>query len=65
VAAVEVAVDVETIKINTVIIGMNMSSAITMVLVAMTATTMINVMVAVADMVGPWQWRPKHLRKLS
>jgi hypothetical protein len=47
VAAVEVAVDMETIKTNTVSIGMIMTSAVAMV-VAMTAPIMV---VAVADMV--------------
>jgi hypothetical protein len=66
VAAVEVAVDVETIKISTVIIDTNMSSAITMDMVAMTATIMITAMVAVVDIVGVVairQWRPKPSRK--
>jgi hypothetical protein len=66
VAAVEVAVDVETIKISTVIIDTNMSSAITMDMVAMTATIMITAMVVVVDIVGVVairQWRPKPSRK--
>jgi hypothetical protein len=45
-----VAVDVETIKIHTMIVSRNMSGAITMV--PMTATTMINAMVVVAYIVG-------------
>jgi hypothetical protein len=44
-----VAVDVETIKIHTMIVSRNMSGAITMV--PMTTTTMINAMVVVAYIV--------------
>jgi hypothetical protein len=51
VAAVEVVVDVEIIRISTVIVGTNMSSATTMVMVAMIAI-MINAMVVVVDMEG-------------
>jgi hypothetical protein len=51
VVAVEVVVDVEIIKISTVIVGTNMSSVTTMVMVAMTAI-MINTMVVVVDMEG-------------
>jgi hypothetical protein len=50
-AAVEVSIDEETIKISIVIVGTNMSSAITVVMVAMTATIMTNAIVVVADMV--------------
>jgi hypothetical protein len=50
-AAVEVSIDEETIKISIVIVGTNMSSTITVVVVAMTATIMTNAIVVVADMV--------------
>jgi hypothetical protein len=49
VAAVEVVVDVEIIRISIVIVGTNMSNVTTMV--AMTAT-MINAIVVVVDMEG-------------
>jgi hypothetical protein len=51
VAAVEVVVDVEIIRISIVIVGTNMSNVKTTVMVAMTAI-MINAMVAVLDMEG-------------
>jgi hypothetical protein len=51
VAAGEVVVDVEIIRISTVIVGMNMSSVTTMVMVAMIAI-MINTMVVMVDMEG-------------
>jgi hypothetical protein len=51
VAAVEVVMDMEIIRISTVIIGTTVSSVTTMVMVAMTAI-MINAMVAMVDMEG-------------
>jgi hypothetical protein len=45
-------VDVETIKINIVIVGTSISSAITMFMADVTAIAMTNAMVVVADMVG-------------
>jgi hypothetical protein len=47
-----VEVDVETIKINIVIVGMSIRSVITMVMAAMNAIAMTNAMVVMADIVG-------------